>query len=98
MNQLSLMVRYEASDNILGTLLNDEEFIHVIYNYDSSKLRAILNSHRGPTPYNLTLLDTQGNKLLSIGVYVEGLATTAILTSANGTIKPIIICLKMKQP
>lgn len=96
-NQLHTTVRYEAPDNILGVLLLKDEFIHAIYNLDSYRLRAILNAHLGPAPYNFTVYDANGTKLLTIGVEVECVAATAILAGINGTIKPLIICLKVKQ-
>ena len=97
-NQLHTTVRYEAPDNILGVLLNRDEFIHAIYNLDSSKLRTILNAHLGMTPYNFTIYNANGTKLLSIGVEIQGIAATVMLAGVNGTIKPLIICLKVKQP
>ena len=97
-NQIHTMVRYEAPDDILGVLLSKDEFVHAVYSFDSSKLRALLNAHLGTTPYNFTIYDSNGTKLLSIGFEIEGVATTVMLTGINGTIKPLIICLKVKQP
>jgi len=96
-NQIHTMVRYEVPDDILGILLSKDEFIHAIYSYDSSKLRAILDAYLGMTPYNFTIYDSNGTKLLSIGFEIEGVAATAMLAGVNGTIKPLIICLKVKQ-
>jgi len=96
-NQIHTMVRYEAPDDILGILLSKDDFIHAIYSLDSSKLRAILNAHLGTTPYNFTIYSSNGTKLLTIGFEVEGIAATVMLAGVNGTIKPLIICLKVKQ-
>ena len=96
-NQIHTMVRYEVPDDILGILLSKDEFIHAIYSYDSSKLRAILDAYLGMTPYNFTIYDSNGTKLLSIGFEIEGVAATAMLAGVYGTIKPLIICLKVKQ-
>ncbi|MCS7374935.1 MAG: hypothetical protein NDF56_08150 [archaeon GB-1845-036] len=97
-SQMSILVKYEAPESLLGILLKDEEFIYAVYSLDSGRLRAILNSYLGLTPYNLTLLDADGGKLLSIGVEVEGLAASTIIVGVNGTVNPIIICLKVRQP
>lgn len=96
-NQIHTMVRYEAPDDILGVLLSKDEFFHAVYSLDSSKLRALLNAHLGMTPYNFTIYSSNGTKLLSVGFEVEGVATIVMLAGVNGTIKPLIVCLKVKE-
>jgi len=96
-NQIHTMVRYEASDETFGVLLSQDDFVYAIYNLDSSKLKALLNAHLGLTPYNFTIYNANGTKLLTIGVEVEGIVAVAMLAGVNGTIKPLIICLKVKQ-
>lgn len=86
---------YKPPDEILGVLLKNEDFVHAIYSLDASRLEHILNAYLGRTPYNLTIFDYSGKKLLSVGQEVEGLAAVAILCGVNGTLEPLIVCLKV---
>jgi len=94
--QLHVARIYKAPDEVLGILCKDERFIQAVYSLDASKLEALLNAYLGCTPYNLTIYDAYGNRLLSIGQPVEGLASVIILPGINGTLSPLIICLKVR--
>jgi len=93
--QLHIARVYWTPDEMLGTLCKDERFIQAVYSLDASMLEALLNVYLGSTPYNLTIFDAHGNKLLSIGQPFEGLASVTMLPGVNGTLNPLIICLKV---
>ncbi|RLF17646.1 MAG: hypothetical protein DRN15_06325 [Thermoprotei archaeon] len=94
--QLHVARIYKALDEVLGALCKDECFIQAVYSLNSSRLEALLNAYLGSTPYNLTTHDIHGDKLLSIGQPIEGLASVIILPGIDGILNPLIICLKVK--
>jgi len=81
---------------VLGVLCKDERFIQAVYSLDASRLEALLSAYLGFTPYNLTVHDAYGNKLLSIGQPIEGLSAVIMLPGVNGTLNPLVVCLKVR--
>jgi len=79
-NQLLVAQHYCSPDAVLAVLLRNEDFYQAVYALDASRLRAILGSYLDTTPYNLTIFDLSGNRLLSIGMEIEGITGVAILT------------------
>ena len=94
--QLHIARVYKPPDEMLGYLCRDERFVQAVYSLDASRLEALLNAYLGSMPYNLTVFDVHGNKLLSIGQPVEGVASVIMLPGVNGTLNPLIICLKVR--
>jgi len=94
--QLHVARIYKAPDEVLGVLCRDERFIQAVYSLDASRLEALLNAYLGCIPYNLTIYDAYGNRLLSIGQPIEGLASVIMLPGINGTFNPLIICLRVR--
>jgi len=94
--QLHIARVYKPPDEILGALCKDERFIQAVYSLDASRLEALLNAYLGPVPYNLTVFDVHGKKLLSIGQPIEDLASAIMLPGVNGTLNPLMICLKVR--
>ena len=94
--QLHIARVYKPPDEMLGYLCRDERLVQAVYSLDASRLEALLNAYLGSMPYNLTVFDVHGNKLLSIGQPVEGIASVIMLPGVNGTLNPLIICLKVR--
>ena len=95
--QLHIARVYKPPDEMLGYLCRDERLVQAVYSLDASRLEALLNAYLGSMPYNLTVFDVHGNKLLSIGQPVEGIASVIMLPGINDTLSPLIICLKVKE-
>jgi len=93
--QLNVTKINKAPDKVLGVLCMDEDFLQAVYSMDLSRVEAILNSYLGMVPYNLTVYDVSGNVLLTVGQSVEGISAVIMIPGINGTLKPIIISLKV---
>ena len=76
----------------------DEDFLQAVYSMDLSRVEAILNTYLGMIPYNLTVYDANGNILLTVGEDVEGISAVIMIPGINGTLRPIIISLKVGAP
>ena len=96
--QLNITKINKAPDDVLGVLCMDEDFLQAVYSLDLSRVEAILNSYLGMIPYNLTVYDANGNILLTVGQNVEGISAVIMIPGINGTLKPIIISLKVGAP
>ena len=96
--QLNVTKINKAPDDVLGVLCMDEDFLQAVYSLDLSRVEAILNSYLGMVPYNLTVYDADGNILLTVGENVEGISAVIMIPGINGTLRPIIISLKVGVP
>jgi len=85
---------YYVPEDELAELLSEPGFIKALYDQDVRTVEAYLNSLLN-TPYNLTVYDEYGNKIFSVGVPVEGLAATATLPGWNGTLRRLIVSLRV---
>ena len=82
-------------DEVLSVLLNEPGFVNAVYSGDADTLRAMLDALI-PWPYNLTVYTLEGEKVLSVGVELEGVAAVAIIPGWNGTLHPLVVSLKIR--
>ena len=80
-------------EHVLSRLLEEPGFVNAIYARDHRTVEAYLNSFAAP--YNLTVWDSSGNKVLSVGGPVEGVAATAVLPGWRGRLERIVVSLRV---
>ena len=78
----------------LSLLLSELGFIKALYCMDVKTVEAYLNSYLDE-PYNLTVYGEDGVKLFSVGCPVEGIAAVAVLPGWNGTLRKLIVSLRV---
>ena len=81
-------------EHVLSMLLEEPGFVNAIYARDHRTVEAYLNSFLA-APYNLTVWDSSGNKVLSVGGPVEGVAATAVLPGWRGRLERIVVSLRV---
>ena len=85
---------YYVPEKELSLLLSEPGFIKALYCMDVKTVEAYLNSYLDE-PYNLTVYDEDGVKLFSVGCPVEGISAVAVLPGWNGTLRKLIVSLRV---
>jgi len=78
----------------LAVLLSEPGFVSAVYLGDEKTVIAYLNSFLD-RPYNFTVYYNDGRVFFTVGVDVEGVSAVAVLPGWNGSLKPLIVSLRV---